>query len=178
MRWRAVALIGILSLLGGCATTPVDGSAATATEEVPTMQLTSSAFADGEAIPSEHTCDGADRSPPLAWSDVPGGTDAFALLVEDPDARDFVHWVLVDVPGDRRALAAGEGDAAGTPGRNDFGRIGWGGPCPPSGEHRYVFTIWALPATIGAMDDAGALRSAAESNALASATLTGVYRRA
>ena len=151
--------------------------AATMTEaEVTTMELTSSSFGQGEPIPAKHTCDGADTSPPLAWSDVPGGTASFALIVDDPDARGFVHWVLTDIPGDARELPEGEGDSIGMPGPNDFGRTGWGGPCPP-GEHRYVFTLYALPEPISGANEAAAVRTAAEVSALARATLRGVYAR-
>ena len=140
------------------------------------MQLTSSSFADGEAIPSKHTCDGADLSPALAWSDVPDGTESFALIVDDPDARGFVHWVLTDIPGDAHELPEGEGDSIGTPGPNDFGRKGWGGPCPPS-EHHYAFTLYALPEPISDATDADAVRTSAEASALSRATLTGTYAR-
>ncbi len=141
------------------------------------MELTSSSFGEGEPIPSEHTCDGADTSPPLSWTDVPDGTQSLVVIVDDPDARGFVHWVLANIPADTRELPDGEGDAIGTPGPNDFGRSGWGGPCPPSGEHRYVFTLYALQGTISDATDADAVRSAADSSALARATLTGVYAR-
>jgi Raf kinase inhibitor-like YbhB/YbcL family protein len=145
--------------------------------EVTTMLLTSGSFDDGGTIPSRHTCDEADISPPLAWSDVPDGTQSFALIVEDPDARGFVHWLLINVPGATRELPEGEGDAIGTPEPNDFGRSGWGGPCPPSGQHRYVFTLYALPAPIVNGTDADTVRDQAEASALARATLTGVYER-
>jgi hypothetical protein len=92
--------------------------------EVTTMQLTSDAFAEGASIPAEHTCDGADISPPLAWDGVPDGTQSFALIVDDPDARGFVHWVLTNIPGEARELPAGEGDEIGTPGPTSFGRTG------------------------------------------------------
>ena len=140
------------------------------------MQLTSSSFADGEAIPAKHTCDGADISPPLAWSDVPDGAASFALIVDDPDAGGFVHWALTDIPGSARELPEGEGDSIGTPGPNDFGRTGWGGPCPP-GEHHYAFTLYALPEAIIGATDADAVRTAAERSALGRATLTGTYAR-
>ena len=140
------------------------------------MHLTSTSFADGEAIPSKHTCDGADDSPQLAWSDVPDGTASFALIVDDPDAGGFVHWVLTDIPGDARELPEGEGDSIGTPGPNDFGRSGWAGPCPP-GEHRYAFTLYALSEPISGATDADAVRAAAEESAIGRGTLTGVYAR-
>lgn len=143
------------------------------------MELRSEAFGDGEAIPSVHSCDGEDRSPPVAWENAPEGTAAFALIVDDPDARGFIHWVLADIPGDTSELAEGEGDSVGVPGRNDFGRIGWGGPCPPSGEHRYVFRLYALsaPLELTGTVDAAAVRAAFGDRVLAEAQLTGVYRR-
>ena len=142
-----------------------------------TMELTSDTFADGEAIPAKHTCDGEDISPPLAWSDVPDGTGAFVLIVDDLDAGGFVHWVLTDIPADAQALPEGQGDEIGQPGANDFGRSGWGGPCPPSGEHRYAFTLYALPAPLGDVSNADAVRGRAQAEALARATLTGTYTR-
>ena len=144
-----------------------------------TMQLTSPAFTDGGAIPEEHTCDGGDVSPPLAWEGAPARTDSFALVVTDPDAGDFVHWVLTAIPGDVRELAEGEGDRAGTPGRNGFGNTGWGGPCPPSGEHRYLFKLLAVSAPLDAGDPptADRVRSVAASATLAHGELTGVYAR-
>lgn len=142
------------------------------------MQLTSSAFDEGGSVPSRFTCDGDDLAPPLAWSGVPEGTAAFALIVEDPDARGFVHWLLTDLAGNVREVAEGAGDEIGTPGRNDFGRAGWGGPCPPSGEHRYLFTLYALDEPLGAdATSAAAARSRMEGHVLAQATLTGRYRR-
>jgi hypothetical protein len=151
--------------------------AACTNAEVTTMELTSSSFGEGEPIPPQHTCDGADTSPSLTWSGVPDGTDSFALVVDDPDARGFVHWVLTGIPGNARELPEGEGDAIGTPGPNAFGRSGWGGPCPPSGEHRYVFTLYALPGPLSGANDAEAVRNQAENASLAQTTLTGVYSR-
>ena len=143
------------------------------------MDLTSTAFDEGGTIPTEHTCDGADASPPLAWSGAPDGTGAFALLVTDPDAGGFAHWVLTDIGADVHELPAGEGDSIGVPGRNGFGRTGWGGPCPPSGEHEYVFTLYALDGPIqpvGTLDDAG-LGAALDGHVLAEGRLSGRYSR-
>jgi Raf kinase inhibitor-like YbhB/YbcL family protein len=168
--------IGVGIGLAGC--TPVHSLEGRA---VPgSMRLTSPTFADGGAIPEEHTCDGGDVSPPLAWEDVPDGVESFALIVTDPDAGGFVHWVLAGIPADARELAEGEGNEAGTPGRNGFGGVGWGGPCPPSGEHRYVFELFALSGVeIGsdAAYSADQLRSAMEGGVLAVGELTGVYAR-
>lgn len=145
-----------------------------------TMRLTSPAFEDGGPIPSRHTCDGEDVSPPLAWDEVPDGTAAFVLVVDDPDAGGFLHWLLTDIPGDARELPEGAGDAIGMPGRSDFGRTGWGGPCPPSGQHRYVFTLYALSEPITVDGDAGAdqVREAIGHRVVGEAQLTGVYERA
>jgi Raf kinase inhibitor-like YbhB/YbcL family protein len=169
----ADAALVIALVLAGCGGTP--GT----TQEDSTMQLTSSAFADDEPIPARHTCDGDDVSPQLAWDGAPDGTAAFVLVVQDPDAGDFVHWLLTDIPGNAAELAEGQGDAIGTAGPNGFGRTGWAGPCPPSGEHRYVFTLSALsgPLEIGSAADADAVRQAMSDRVLATATLSGVYER-
>lgn len=109
------------------------------------MTLTSPAFADGELIPRQFTCDGENIPPPLEWSAGPAGIGSFALTVEDPDAPrgTFTHWVLYDIPAHAVGWPFGEG---GKTLRNDFGRSGYGGPCPPRGKgaHRYVFTIHAI----------------------------------
>jgi Raf kinase inhibitor-like YbhB/YbcL family protein len=141
------------------------------------MKLTSSAFADGESIPARYTCDGANVSPPLAWEDVPEGAQAFVLTVLDRDASDFVHWLLSNIPGEARELSEGQGDAIGTPGPNSFRSNGWGGPCPPSGEHRYVFTLYALSAQLSDAEDIGDVLKGVEQSGLGKAELTGVYKR-
>jgi Raf kinase inhibitor-like YbhB/YbcL family protein len=107
--------------------------------------LTSSAFADGDAIGSRYTCDGEDLSPPLAWSDPPEGTATVAVLITDPDARGFVHWLAANLaPGAPLPEGASGSAAAGVEGGNDFGGTGYRGPCPPGGEHRYVIEAFAL----------------------------------
>lgn len=143
------------------------------------MTLRSSAFEDGGAIPGRYTCDGEDVSPPLAWDGVPQGTQELALIVTDPDARGFVHWALAGIPADAGELAEGKGDEIGTPGPNGFGRTGWGGPCPPSGEHRYEFRLYALSGTLtpSGAPTAEELRRAMEGQVLGEALLTGVYSR-
>ena len=116
------------------------------------LKLESPDFASGGMIPKQFTCDGADSSPALEWSDPPGGTKSFALVVDDPDAPvgNWVHWVVFDLPANLRTLARNvpkkEEMADGSrQGRNDFGKIGYGGPCPPPGApHRYFFRIYAL----------------------------------
>ncbi|MFP3869356.1 MAG: YbhB/YbcL family Raf kinase inhibitor-like protein [Syntrophobacteria bacterium] len=115
------------------------------------ITVTSAAFDQGGVIPSRYTCDGADISPPLAWSAVPEASRSLALICDDPDAPSgtWVHWVLYDLPAEvrelpenlpiRKSLANGAKQ-----GLNDFRRIGYGGPCPPGGTHRYYFTLYAL----------------------------------
>jgi Raf kinase inhibitor-like YbhB/YbcL family protein len=147
-----------------------------------TFRLSSTAFADGGAIPRRFSCDGDDVSPDLTWEGAPADTTAFALIVDDPDARGFVHWVAFDLTGSSSGgLAEGVSTSPDAPpqGTNGFGRIGWAGPCPPSGEHRYVFRLLALDS---ALELAGAPRasevlSAAEGHVLGEARLTATYRR-
>jgi Raf kinase inhibitor-like YbhB/YbcL family protein len=109
------------------------------------MKITSSSFQEGANIPSKFTCDGADSSPPLQISDVPSGAKSLALIVDDPDAPGglFTHWLAWNIS--PQTAAIGEGSSPqGVHGTNDFGKSGYGGPCPPSGTHRYYFKIFAL----------------------------------
>ena len=141
------------------------------------FNVTSPAFTDGGSIPSKHTCDGEDVSPALEWRGAPDGAAAFAIIVDDPDARGWIHWIVADVPGTTTEIA--EGGAGGTDGHNDFGRDGWGGPCPPSGSHRYDFTVIALsqPTGLSSGFSADELRAAIEGKVLAEGRLSGTYRR-
>lgn len=154
------------------------------------FQLQSTAFAPGGAIPAQHTCEGTDTSPPLAWSGLPPGTASLALIVDDPDAPDpaapkmtWVHWVLYNLPADAAALPADiarAGLPAGTrQGLNDWHRTGYGGPCPPVGRHRYVFKLYALDVAlpdIGKPDKA-ALERSMQGHVLAKAELIGTYQK-
>lgn len=148
----------------------------------PTFALTSSAFDEGGAIPSRYTCDGHDVSPALAWSGVPTGAQSLVLLVDDPDANSFAHWIVYAVAPDAAGMAEGAGakTASLAQGTNDFGRVGYGGPCPPSGTHHYRFTLYAVAAPLGlsGAPRAGAVRAAlARAAVLGKATLTATYRR-
>lgn len=114
--------------------------------------LTSPDFQAGGSIPVESACDGPDVSPALAWTGAPLDTTALVLIVDDPDAGDFVHWIVFDLPGAQTGeLPRDIATTAASPrqGQNDFGRPGWGGPCPPSGNHRYRFTLFALDRALG-----------------------------
>jgi len=145
------------------------------------FSLSSTAFAESGAIPREFTCDGANASPPLAWSGVPAGTAALELVVDDPDAGGFVHWIVLDLPGADGHLGRGIGAAVSPQqGTNDFGKRDWGGPCPPSGTHHYRFTLTALDAKLGlsGAPDGDAVRDAlAGAKVLGTATLTATYQR-
>jgi Raf kinase inhibitor-like YbhB/YbcL family protein len=153
------------------------------------MQLTSTAFTHGGAIPTRHTCEGDDLAPALAWRDVPAGTRSLALIVDDPDAPDpaapkrtWVHWVLYDLPAAATALPEGGAPLpAGTrEGRNDWQRTGYGGPCPPIGRHRYFFKLYALDATLGELGraaDKAAVERAMKGRVLAEAQLMGTYEK-
>jgi Raf kinase inhibitor-like YbhB/YbcL family protein len=151
------------------------------------MQLSSSAFSEGEAIPAKYTCDDKNVSPPLKWSGAPASTKALALIVDDPDAPagTWVHWVLYDLP------ASGTGLAEDVPksqyvavgarqGVNDFGHLGYGGPCPPHGKpHRYYFKLYALDAPLGLKPGATKkdIEGAMNKHVLAQALLMGTYKR-
>jgi len=115
------------------------------------LRLKSAAFENGGTIPRLYTCEGKNLSPPLFWSGAPQGTQTFALLVDDPDApgKSFLHWLVFDLPAAAAALPEGVPphpviEGGGAQGRNDFGDLGYGGPCPPSGTHSYVFTLYAV----------------------------------
>jgi Raf kinase inhibitor-like YbhB/YbcL family protein len=148
--------------------------------------LESSAFGAGGQIPRRHSCEGDDVSPALSWRDAPPGVRSFALIVDDPSARGFVHWVVADIAGDAAGVPEGArpGDglgAAAVEGRNDFGRVGWAGPCPPrgAGDHRYTFTLYALSEPLGLRPGVSAadVRAAAASRTLGSAVLEGLFGR-
>ncbi len=151
------------------------------------LQLTTSAFPSQGTIPKKFTCDGSDVSPPLAWSGAPPGTRSFALIVDDPDAPvgTWVHWVLYDLPANTKELAEGvpkqeQLSNGARQGRNDFRKIGYGGPCPPPGKpHRYFFKLYALDKKLDLK--AGASKAEAESamkgHILAQAELMGRFGR-
>lgn len=109
------------------------------------MKITSSAFQEGGNIPPKFTCDGGDSSPPLRIAGIPSGAKTLALVVDDPDAPSglFTHWIVWNISPQTNAIAEGSAPQ-GAQGTNDFGKSGYGGPCPPSGTHRYYFKIFAL----------------------------------
>jgi Raf kinase inhibitor-like YbhB/YbcL family protein len=145
------------------------------------LRVSSPAFSNGGAIPRKHTCDGQDVPPPLEWSGIPDGSKSLAVICEDPDAPSgtFTHWVLYDVPASTQTI--GERAAIGKPGMNDFGRPGFGGPCPPTkdGAHHYHFHVYALD--VDSIGPAGLSRHdairAMKGHILAEGELTGTYKR-
>lgn len=149
------------------------------------FNLTSPAFAEGATVPRLHTCEGADLSPALEWTGGPGDARSFALIVDDPDAPAGVwnHWLLWDIPASTRILAQGfKAGQIGESGANDFGRLGYGGPCPPRGHgpHRYFFKLYAMDIpTLGLRRGARRveLDRAMTGHVLAEAGLMGRYER-
>lgn len=148
-----LAMFATATSCGNAAPGPENAHAASSTA----FRLQSAAFQEGTSIPARFSCEGEDVSPPLAWTGAPSAARSFALIVEDPDAPAGVwtHWVAYDLPAQTRALQEntpkqGELPGGGLQGRNSFGRIGYGGPCPPAGNaHRYFFRLYALDTTLG-----------------------------
>jgi Raf kinase inhibitor-like YbhB/YbcL family protein len=144
------------------------------------MLITSPAFREHGAIPRRYTCDGADVSQPLAFEGVPRAASALALVVDDPDAPSgtWHHWVVWDIPAGTSAIAEGQ-PPAGTVGRNSWRKNRYGGPCPPRGEHRYRFTLYALDTTMELTSAAGPteLARAMTGHVLATSCLVGRYAR-
>lgn len=152
------------------------------------LVISSAAFAAGSGIPAKYTCDDKDLSPPLRWEGVPGGTQSLALIVDDPDAPDpkapkrvWVHWVLYDLPATTDGLAEAvtrlpDGTREG---KNDWGRTGYGGPCPPIGRHRYFFKLYALDTILGDLGEPtkADLEKAMKGHILAQAEIIGTYQR-
>jgi Raf kinase inhibitor-like YbhB/YbcL family protein len=161
---------------GGNTNTAVDPAEPTASVA---LAVTSTAFAAGGEIPTPFTCEGSNTSPPLAWSGAPAATKAFAIVVDDPDApsKTWVHWVVANVPAATTSLAAGA--SAGDAGKTDFGSVGYGGPCPPNGRHRYRFKVYALDAV--PLAAAGAtkaeLLAAIAGHVIALGELDGTYQK-
>lgn len=154
------------------------------------LALTSTAFAHDGPIPAAYTCQGRDVSVPLAWDGLPAGTRSLALIVDDPDAPDpaaprmtWVHWVLYNIPPGTAGLPEGV-RAAGLPkgtleGSNDWGRTGYGGPCPPTGRHRYFFKLYALDVVLPDLGtpDKKRLERAMKGHVLAQHALVGTYAK-
>lgn len=151
--------------------------------------LTSSAFNDGDSIPSRYSCEGDDISPPLSWQDVPANTESLVLIIDDPDAPDprapkmtWVHWVLYNIPPDVSELPEHISKTTVPPGAeqglNDWKRIGYGGPCPPIGRHRYFHKLYALDTTLQLQSPSKAdVEAAMNNHIIAQTELMGTYQK-
>ncbi len=179
-RW-VLAASCLLCVLGGASGAWVEAATPSS------MQLTSSAFNQGQPIPAKYTCDAKDVSPSLQWSGVPSGAKSIVLLVNDPDAPvgDWVHWVLFDLPATATSLMEDlpKGQhlpGGGKQGLNDFKRLGYGGPCPPPGKpHRYFFRIYALDTLLELKPGTTRkeVQQAMQGHVLAQGELMGIYQR-
>lgn len=174
---RALAL-ALALLVAGCGSDSPSGSLP---DTKRSFTLTSGAFADGMPLPRDVTCDGSGIAPPLRWAFVPGRAKELTLVVEDPDAKNFVHWIVLGIAPTVRGLSQGALPSGAVEARNGFGKPGWGPPCPPEGDpaHHYVFSLYATDAPLGldasaSIDD---VRRALDAHALSRGTLTGTYRR-
>jgi Raf kinase inhibitor-like YbhB/YbcL family protein len=155
-------------------------------EKMTSIKITSAAFTEGEMIPAQYTCDGSNVSPPLAWDTVPAGTRSLALVADDPDAPmgTWVHWVAYNLPASVKELKEGilPSDSlpgGGRQGLSDFGKYGYGGPCPPGGTHRYFFKLYALDTALPLSGKVTKrqLEAAMKGHVLAQGELMGRYSR-
>jgi Raf kinase inhibitor-like YbhB/YbcL family protein len=172
---RAVLLLASTLVLAGCG--GGEDMKVPEPDVAKTIVVTSPAFGEGQVIPRQHTCQGAGRSPELGWRGVPDDAESLALVVSDPDAPSgtFVHWLLYDLPPRDGELTSGASPASAREGDNSAGRKGWYPPCPPSGTHRYEFTIYALGKPVSGRSAQGILDEIGRA-AIASGTLTGLVR--
>ena len=204
MSLKYFVLVIVFIFISGCVTeddnattdeiTPEVTAEVTETEEeytweedfMETFSISSGAFAEGGTIPVEYTCDGKDMSPPLVFSGIPDSAKSIALVMDDPDApgKTWVHWIIYNIPAGTKQLAEGipptgtlnDGSMQGT---SDFGKTGYGGPCPPSGTHRYYFKAYALDTVLDLQSGAskGQLEKAMQGHVLAKSELMGRYGR-
>ena len=172
----AAALLATAGCGGGDAKTADPPSAGASV-----IAVTSTAFGEGQPIPPEYTCDGAETSPPLAWSGVPTDAAALAIVVDDPDAPSgtYIHWVVANIDAAEQGVAEGSVPRGGVQVANSSGDASYAGPCPPSGTHHYRFTVYALSSSIDVNADAGIddLFAAIDDASVGQGTLTGTYER-
>lgn len=145
-----------------------------------TLKVSSSAFGANEAIPSEFTCDGAEKSPPLSWSNVPADAKSIAILVDDPDAPKgtFTHWIVTNIPPSDTSLSeAGSLPSGATAANNDKGATGYAGPCPPTGTHHYHFRVFALDTTLTLPTSRADFMREIKGHVLAQGELVGTYAK-
>jgi Raf kinase inhibitor-like YbhB/YbcL family protein len=147
----------------------------------PPLEILSPAFENGKIIPPIYTCEGKNISPPLIWKNIPKNTHSLALIVSDPDApsKDWTHWVLYNLPTDENQLKENENIPQDETGSNSWQSQNYQGPCPPTGTHRYVFTLYALdsPVSLAKNPNAKQVRNAIKKHILSTAVLIGVYAK-
>jgi len=185
---RIFLILMLLVLISGCiASEPDEETLIEEDMNMDAISISSDVFENGGMLSLEYTCDGEDRSPPLSWDAAPAGTQSIALIVDDPDApgKIFVHWVIFNIPANTTRLPGAVPknktlDDDVLQGTNDFGRIGYNGPCPPPGKpHRYFFRIYALDTTLGLKSGAtkSQLEAAMSGHILAQGEMIGKYGR-
>lgn len=186
-RPRRFGLLGVLVaataalIAGACSSDPGDAAGPDVGRD--SLDLTSAAFGEGERIPARFTCEGDDISPPLAWSGVPEGTASLVLSMEDPDAPSgtFRHWAVAEIDPSTPSVEPATPPSGAVLGGNDFGQVGYGGPCPPKGDdpHRYVFTLRALDRQLDLESgfSADEMRQAMDGAEIARGRLIGVFGR-
>ncbi|MFH0868588.1 MAG: YbhB/YbcL family Raf kinase inhibitor-like protein [Candidatus Woesearchaeota archaeon] len=178
---KLLVLIILLMVIIGCnAKTEEIQEDMKITGGVGKMKLTSPAFENNKEMPSEYTCDGANIIPELNIEDVPENAKSLALIMDDPDAPagTWVHWVVWNIPPDTKTIAKGT-EPQGMQGKTSFGKMGYGGPCPPSGTHSYIFKLYALDAMLDLREGSTKenLESAMDGHIIEQAELIGPYRR-
>jgi Raf kinase inhibitor-like YbhB/YbcL family protein len=145
------------------------------------LELTSEAFLNGQSIPAKYGCTGRNISPALTWTEPPAGTQSFALIIDDPDAPagTWVHWVLFNISANTSSLQENINTSTMSVGKNSWGDLGYGGPCPPSGTHRYFFKLYALDATLNLLHGATKeqVLKEMEGHVLAQAELMGTFSK-
>jgi len=185
---RVFLIIALLVLFSGCISDQPEQEIQIEEESImEQISISPDAFKAGSSLPIEYTCDGEDRSPALSWNTVPAGTQSIALIVDDPDApgKTWVHWVIYNIPANTTVLPLGVPknktlDDGSLQGKNDFGRIGYNGPCPPPGKaHRYFFKVYALDTTLSLKSGAtkSQLETAMSGHILAQGEMIGKYGR-
>ena len=176
---RQVAILLALTVI--CTALPAEGVMKGGKREMEELRISSPAFIEGGSIPATYTCDGADVNPPLTVENVPAAARSLALIVDDPDAPVgmWVHWVVWNVAPQTKEIMANSIPAGASQGKNDWRRNSYGGPCPPSGTHRYFFKLYALDTTLtlGTNTTKTDLERSMQRHIIAQAQLMGVYKR-
>ena len=170
--WRTAGVLFSILIIFGCGRQQVNSY---------NMKITSPVFGHNQLIPPLYTCDGANASPPLIFQGVPSEAKSLVLIVDDPDAPrgDWVHWLLWNISPATTEIVAGKAPVGAIEGNTDFGRPGYGGPCPPSGIHHYHFKLFALDTMLDlpASTKKADLEAAMATHILEQASLIGVYKR-